>query len=104
MRQHQVFAPGSDLIEARLAKFSFDVILIDEAVPAMRVETNVGGLPARFAGQQPCHIPLRAASRVRIEKCGSAISHHVRSTNRRVSPGQRKLNSLIPAERRSKHL
>src|SRR5579864_2614406 len=69
--KNQVGGNRSHLIQARLAEFSFHVVLGRESEAAVRLQADVGCLPGSIGGQELCHIRLGAAGPAGIEQaCG----------------------------------
>src|SRR5579864_251573 len=69
--KNQVGGNRSHLIQARLAEFSFHVVLGREPETAVRLQAHVGCLPGSIGGQELCHIRLGAAGPAGIEQaCG----------------------------------
>ena len=65
---NHVVAHRRDLVHAGLAKFAFDVVGVDEAVSAVRVEADVRCGPARFGGEKLGHVRLGAAGLPGVEQ------------------------------------
>jgi hypothetical protein len=59
--QDHVVVDGRDLIDARLAKLAFDVVLVDEAVSAVGVQADIARLPTGLGRDELRGIGFRAA-------------------------------------------
>jgi hypothetical protein len=71
--QDHVVVDGRDLIDARLAELAFDVVLVDEAVSAVGVPADVGGLPTGLGRDELRGIGLRAALFTGVKQRGSRL-------------------------------
>src|SRR5436190_23345136 len=95
VRQDEIRGDRRDLIETRLAKLAFDIVLRGEAEAAMRLETHVGRLPRRLRGEILRHVRLGAARLVSIEQRARFPAHQVSRLDLHVALGDWKLHALV---------
>jgi hypothetical protein len=71
--QDHVVVDRRDLIDASLAEFAFHVVFVDEAITAVGIKADVGGLPAGLGGDELGGIGFRAALLAGVEQLGGAV-------------------------------
>src|ERR1700674_1959197 len=92
--KYQVGGDGSHLIQARLAEFSFHVVLGRKSETAVRLQTDVGRLPGSVGRQELRHVGLGAAWQAGVEQAGGFPAHQVGRMNVGVRAGGGGLKAL----------
>src|ERR1700733_3385603 len=85
-RQDHVVADRRHLVDAGLAEFSFDVVLVDKAIAAVDVEADIARLPACLGGDEFRSVCFCTALLAGVEQFGGAVAHQVRGEHLGVSP------------------
>ena len=101
--QDHVGGHGRDLVEARLAELAFHVVFLRESESAEGLHAGFRRFPGGFGSQQLGHVGLLAGGQPLVEFLRRVGDHQGGRFNRRIGPGNRKLHSLVAADRAAEY-
>src|SRR5688572_1162483 len=103
VRQDQIRRDRRNLIQARLAKLAFHVVIGGESETAERLQTHIRRLPRGIGGKQLRQVRLRASRAAFVEQPRRLVAHQVSGAYLRVGARDRKLNPLVLPDRPIQH-